>query len=67
MFLSSFVLVFTNGTHFPYEIFLQDLYIKREKHYAQLTFDNSYICYMSQIDVFQSSFVLVFSNGTTFP
>ena len=30
-FSSSSVLVFTNGTTFPYKIFLQDLYIKREK------------------------------------
>ena len=30
-------------------------------------FDDSYICYVSKIDVFQCSFVLVFTNGTTFP
>ena len=37
-----------------------------EKNDVQLTFDDSYICYVSKIDVFQSSFVLEFTNGTTF-
>ena len=36
----------------------------RGKYDVQLTFENSYICYVSKIDVFQSSFVLVFTNGT---
>ena len=39
----------------------------RGKNDVQLTFDDSYICYVSKIDVFQSSFLLVFTNGTTFP
>ena len=39
----------------------------RGKNDVQLTFDDSYICYVSKIDIFQSSFVLVFTNGTTFP
>ena len=38
-----------------------------EKNDEQLTFDDSYICYVSEIDVLKSSFVLVFTNGTTFP
>ena len=33
---------------------------------VQLIFDDSYICYVSKIDVFQSSLVLVFTNGTVF-
>ena len=37
----------------------------REKNDVHLTFDDSYICYVSKFDVFQSSFVLVFTNGTT--
>ena len=36
------------------------------KNDTQLTFDDSYVCYVSKIDVFQNSFVLVFTNGTTF-
>ena len=39
----------------------------REKNDVQLTFDKSYLCYVSKINVFQGSFVLVFTNGTTFP
>ena len=45
-----FVSVSTNGTAFPYEIFLWDLYIMRKKNDVQLTFDDSY-CFMSKIDV----------------
>ena len=66
VFQRSFVLVFTNGTNFPAEIFLQDLYIKNKKR-CTVDVDDSYICYVSKFDVFQSSFVLVFTNGTTFP
>ena len=33
---------------------------------VQLTFDDSYICYVSKIDVFLSSFVLVFTKGSPF-
>ena len=39
----------------------------KEKNYVQLTFDDSYICYVRKIDVFQRSFVLVFTDGTIFP
>ena len=39
----------------------------REKNDVHLTFDDSYICYVSKFDIFQSSFVLVFTNGATFP
>ena len=39
----------------------------REKNDVQLTFDESYLCYVRKINVFQCSFVLVFTNGTTFP
>ena len=49
---SSFVLVYTNGTAFPSEIFLWYLYIKRGKNYVQLIFDDSYICSVKKIDVF---------------
>ena len=38
-----------------------------EKNDVQLTFDDSYICYVSKFEVFQSSFVLVSTNRTTFP
>ena len=37
-----------------------------KKNDVHLTFDDSYIIYVSKFDVFQSSFVLVFTNGTTF-
>ena len=40
VFQSSFVLVFTNGTTFPYETSLWNLYIKRKKNDVQLTFDD---------------------------
>ena len=39
----------------------------RGKNDVQLKFDDSYLCYVSKIDVFLSNFVLVFTNGTTFP
>ena len=39
----------------------------REKNDVLLTFDDSYICYVSKTDVYQSSFVLVFANGAIFP
>ena len=37
-----------------------------EKNDVQSTFDDSYVCYVSKIGVFQSSFVLVFTKRTTF-
>ena len=39
----------------------------RGKNYVKLTSDDSYLCYVCKIDIFQSSFVLVFTEGTTFP
>ena len=33
---------------------------------VQLTFDDSYNCFVSKFDVFKNGFVLVFTNGTTF-
>ena len=60
------MLIFTNGTTFPYETFSLGLVRLEEKNDVQLSFDDSYICYVSKIDVFQSSFMLFFTNGTTF-
>ena len=60
------MLVFTDGTTFPYETFSLGLVRLEEKNDVQLSFDDSYICYVSKIDVFQSSFMLFFTNGTTF-
>ena len=53
------------------QLFLKKLFSRtctlRGKNDVELTFDDSYICYVSKNDVFQSSFVFVFTNGTTFP
>ena len=51
VFKSSFVLVFTNGTTFPKKFFSRTCKL-RGKNDVQLTFDDSYICYVSKIDVF---------------
>ena len=59
------MLVFTNGTTFP-KVFFSRTWTLRGKNDVQLKFDDSYIYYVSKINVFQSSFVLVFTNGTTF-
>ena len=52
------------------QLFLKKLFARtctlRGKNDVQLTFDDSYFCYVSKIDFFQSNFVLVFTNGTTF-
>ena len=38
-----------------------------EKNDEQMTFDDSYICYVIKIDVFGRCFVLVYTNGLAFP
>ena len=43
--------------------FCLELVHLEEKNDVQLTFDDSYICYVSKFAVFQSSFLLVFTNG----
>ena len=65
VFLSSFVLVFTNGTTFPEEIFSRTCTL-RGKNDVQVTCYDSYICYVCKIDVLLSSFLSVFTTGTTF-
>ena len=37
------------------------------KNEVQFSLDDSYLFYVSKVDVFQSSFLLVFTNETTFP
>ena len=39
----------------------------RGKKDVQLTFCDSYLCFLSKTVVFQRSFVLDFANGITFP
>ena len=51
---------------FLMKLFALGLVRLEEKNDVQLSFDDSYICYVSKIDVFQSSFMLFFTNGTTF-
>ena len=49
------------------EKFFSRTFTLRGKNDELLTFDDSYICYVSKIDVLQRNFVLVFTNGTTLP
>ena len=53
------------------QLFRKELFARtcllRGKNDVQLNFDDSYLCYVSKIDVFLSNFVLVFTNGTNFP
>ena len=61
------MLVFTDGATFPKETFSLGLVrLEGKNDEKKVTFDDSYICYVSKIDVFQSSFVSVFTKGTTF-
>ena len=56
---------FTIGATFPYRIFSRTCLL-RGKNDVQMKFDDSYILYVTQIDVFSSSFELVFNNTATF-
>ena len=55
------------GQLFLKKLFSRTCTLRGKKIDIQLTFDDSHICYVIEIDVFENSFVLVFTIGTTFP
>ena len=66
IFESSFVLVLTYGSTFPYLNFLCNLYIESGKNDVQLTFEDSYILCVSKTETFLGIVLLGCTDGTTF-